>query len=101
MSERMTSPTTYFVVLVSLVMLTVLTVALSFAPLTGRWHLALGLSIAAVKGALVILWFMHAISSPRVTWAVIVVSSTGLAILIILTYTDLFSRGMVPGMPGH
>src|SRR5690242_1095768 len=100
MSERLMSPATYLVVLVALVALTVLTVAISFAPLTGGWHIALGLSIAAVKASLVLLFFMHAIRSPGVTWAVILVSATGVSILVLLTLTDYVSRGMVAGMPG-
>ncbi len=44
---------------------------------------------------------MHALLSPRLTWAVIVVSCFWLGILLVLTLTDYFTRGMVPFMPGH
>jgi cytochrome c oxidase subunit IV len=101
MTERFASPVPYFLVLCVLLVLTVLTVAISFAPLAGAWHIALGLTIAAVKGALVVLFFMHAIHSPRVTWTVIGVSAAGLSIMLVLTFADYFSRGMVPGMAGH
>jgi len=101
MNSRILSPTTYVIVLVALVLLTLLTVGVSFAPLAGGWHIAIGLSIAMVKGALVLLFFMQAIQSPRLTWAVIAVAVTGLSLLLLLTYTDYVSRGMIPGMPGH
>jgi len=101
MSARTISAGTYVAVLVALVILTVLTVAISFAPLAGRWHIVLGLSIAAVKAALVLLFFMHALHASRATRAVIAASLTGLAILLILTYTDYLSRGLIPNMPGH
>ena len=84
-----------------LLALTILTVAVSFAPLAGKWHIVCGLAIAAVKAALVLLFFMHVLHSTSVTRAVIVVSITGVCILLVLTYTDYFSRGMLPGMPGH
>ena len=57
--------------------------------------------LAVVKAALVLLFFMHVLHSTSVTRAVIVVSLTGVCILLVLTYTDYFSRGMLPGMPGH
>jgi cytochrome c oxidase subunit 4 len=101
MTERLLSPPGYVVVCVALVALTVLTVGVSFAPLHGPWHIVVGLAIAAVKASLVVLFFMHAIKSDKVTWAVIAFSAFWLGILLVLTYTDYFSRGFVPLMPGH
>ena len=60
-----------------------------------------GLVIAAVKASLVVLFFMHAIHSPRVTWCVIVVSIVFLVILFSLTLADVMTRSLVPFMPGH
>jgi caa(3)-type oxidase subunit IV len=103
MSEsHVLSVSTYVVVLAILVILTFLTVGISFVPLAGLWHLAFGLAIAGCKGALVVLFFMHAVQSPRVTWVVIVVTLFWLvAVLLILTLSDYFTRGMIPFMPGH
>ena len=65
MSERAFSPVTYVVVDLILVFLTILTVALSFVHESGLWHIAGGLVIAIFKASLVVLFFMHALRSPR------------------------------------
>ena len=103
MSEQhVLSVTTYLVVLAVLVALTILTTAISFIPLAGLWHVAFGLVIATCKASLVVLFFMHAIQSPRVTWVVIWVTIFWLiAVLVTLTLSDYLTRGMIPFMPGH
>jgi cytochrome c oxidase subunit 4 len=99
--ERMISVQTYVLVGVVLVLLTVLTVGLSFWHLPPLWHIVMGLSIALVKMSLVVLFFMHAAVSPRLIWIVLVVTIFWLGILLVLTLADYFSRGMIPGMFGH
>jgi cytochrome c oxidase subunit IV len=101
MSERTLSPVTYLVILAVLLLLTALTVGVSFMPLSGQWHITIGLLIAICKASLVVLFFMHALFSPRVTWLVIAVSVTWLIILFSLTLSDSLSRGQVPFTPGH
>jgi len=101
MHERVISVPTYVIVCVALVLLTVLTMAVSFIPLPGIWHIVFGLTIALCKAVLVILFFMHVLISPRLTWIVILVSAFWLGILLVLTLCDYFSRGMVPFTPGH
>jgi cytochrome c oxidase subunit 4 len=91
----------YVVVCVLLILLTVLTVAVSFLELPGSLHLFLGLVIAACKATLVVLFFMHVLVSGRLTWMVLAVVCFWLAILFALTLGDYFTRGMVPHMPGH
>ena len=51
--------------------------------------------------ALVALFFMHVLDSPKLTSLVVIVSLFWLGILLVLTYADYFSRGLVPFMPGH
>jgi len=101
MAHRTIAPGTYIIVCVILVLLTILTVSVSFVPLVGAWHLAIGLAIATCKASLVVLFFMHVIASSRLTWAVIVVGVFWLGILFVLTFNDYINRGMVPRMPGH
>lgn len=101
MTEPLIRTKTYVIVCVLLVLLTVLTVAISFFPIEGRWHLIFGLTIAAAKATLVVLFFMHVLISPRLTWTVIVVSCFWLLLLVALTFTDYTTRGMIPFMPGH
>lgn len=101
MVAREIGPRGYVVVCLLLVLLTGLTVGVSFFPLTGAWHLTLGLMIAACKAALVVLFFMHVLYSGRLTWMVIAVVCFWMVILFVLTLTDYFTRGLVPHMPGH
>ncbi len=101
MMTRSVSVTTYVAVLAALVLLTVLTVSVSFIELPPGWHLASGLAVAAVKASLVVLFFMHALHSPRLTWCVIVAALVWLAILFSLTYADYTTRSMLPYAPGH
>ena len=101
MAERTISPATYLIVCVLLILLTVLTVSVSFFHLPGIWHIVLGLCIAAVKASLVVLFFMHALVSSRVTWIVISVACFWLGILMVLGLTDYMSRGLAPFMYGH
>jgi cytochrome c oxidase subunit 4 len=101
MVEQVISSRTYVLVCAVLVLLTVLTVGFSFAPVSGVWHIVVGLLIALAKASLVVLFFMHALISPRLTWIVIAVACFWLGILVVLTLTDYFSRGMVPLTPGH
>ena len=101
MAERSISVRTYVVVCALLILLTFLTLGVSLFDLPGIWHIVLGLSIAACKAALVVVFFMHALVSPRLTWIVIAVACFWVVILFVLTLGDYFSRGHVPYMPGH
>jgi caa(3)-type oxidase subunit IV len=102
MTEKRTpSVTTYIVVCALLIVLTVLTVTISFFDLPGIWHVVIGLCIGAVKGALVVLFFMHALVSSRVTWVVISVACSWLLLMMVLGLTDYFTRGLIPIMTGH
>ncbi len=101
MAERSISSPTYVIVCGILILLTILTVGVSFIDLPGAWHLVLGMTIALCKGALVVLFFMHLMVSPRLTWLVASVTGFWLCILLVLTLTDYFRRNLVPFMPGH
>ena len=94
------SPTTYVIVLLALLALTVLTVAVSFLPVPEIWHLLVGMTIATVKATLVVLFFMHLLHSTRLTWVVAVAGVFWLTILFSLTLSDYFTR-MEIGVPGH
>jgi cytochrome c oxidase subunit 4 len=102
MPERTISVATYVIICTLLVLLTFLTVGVSFIPFQeGIWHYIIGLIIGACKASLVVLFFMHVIISPRLTWAVILVVCFWVAILVILTGADYVTRGIIPHMPGH
>ncbi len=101
MSGRIESVTTYVAILVVLLLLTILTVAISLFDLSQEWHVAAGLSIAVVKASLVALFFMHALVSPRATWCVIIAAVVWVLILFVLTFADYWTREAIPYMPGH
>jgi cytochrome c oxidase subunit 4 len=44
------------------------------------------------KATVVILWFMHVIYSPKVTWIVIISSFIWLAVLFVLIFADYLTR---------
>lgn len=99
--EHILKPVTYTGVLVALIVLTLITVGVSFLPVPGAWHIVIGLIIGACKASRVVLFFMHAIASPRLTWIVIAVACFWLGILLVLTLTDYLSRELIPYNPGH
>ncbi len=92
MSSKVVSPAIYLVVFVTLICLTGVTVGVSQLPL-GRWHLTIGLIIAAVKASLVLLFFMHLWYSNRLLWVVAASGVVFLAILLIFTMNDYLMRG--------
>jgi len=92
MPHRAASPRIYFLVFASLLLLTLTTVVVAAVPL-GAFHTPVALAIAGVKATLVVLFFMHALHSPRLTWAAILGSLFWLAIMIGLTMADYLTRG--------
>lgn len=102
MSARYYSPAIYVAVLAALLVLTCLTVGLSFLPLAGRWHLIFGLSIGLCKASLVGLFFMHLIDSRPSVWAVVFVSLFWVTMVFgALTFSDYLTRGWISFVPGH
>ena len=100
--EPLSSVRTYVWVLAALVVLTLATVAISFLPLPGAWHLFFGLSIGLGKASLVVVFFMELTRSPRLNWVVVAIALVWLiCILMGLMHADYLSRGWIEGMPGH
>ncbi len=81
----------YFAVFFALMIFTVLTVYASKINLH-QWNTPIALAIAVLKATIVILWFMHVIHSPRMTWIVVISSFLWLGVLFVLTFSDYFSR---------
>lgn len=90
--QHSTSPLTYWIIFAALLVLTVVTVLVADMAL-GRWDVLVAMSIAATKATLVVLYFMHALHSPKLTWAVIVSAIFFLLIMIGLTLSDYLTRG--------
>jgi cytochrome c oxidase subunit IV len=88
----------YFAVFAALLVLTATTVGVSFIDL-GDANVAVALIIAVVKATLVILFFMHLRYSTRLTWLTIGAALFWLSVMILLTMSDVVSRGWL-GFPG-
>lgn len=83
---------TYFAVFATLMVLTILTVWVSRIDL-GEMNTVVAMAVAIVKATVVILWFMHVIHSPRLTWVVVMAAFLWLAVLFVLTFSDYLTRG--------
>lgn len=91
-AHHVTGLPVYFGVFITLMVLTILTVAVSRFDL-GLLNTPIALAIAVVKATLVILFFMHVIHSTRLTWVVIIASFLWLGVLFVLTLADYLTRG--------
>ena len=92
MSENHVVPLkVYLGVFLALCVLTVVTVAVPGHDF-GPFNLIVPLRVAITKATLVVLYFMHARYSPRLTGVVIAASLAFFAILVFLILTDYLSR---------
>src|SRR3954452_13880653 len=82
----------YFAVFFALAAGTLLTWYASTIDL-GMWNTTIALAIDAAKPILVILFFMQAIHSTRLTWVVVIGSFLWLGVLFVLTFRTLARRG--------
>jgi len=81
----------YFAVFAALMVLTVVTVWVSRIDL-GAFNTAVAMAIAVLKATVVILWFMHVIHSPRMTWIVVISSFLWLAVMFVFFFSDYLTR---------
>jgi len=90
----------YLAIFAALIFFTGLTVWVAFQELGTPWNDVIALAIAATKGTLVVLYFMHVRYQTRFT-ALVVASGFGwLLILFAFTLGDYLTRGMI-GFPGR
>jgi cytochrome c oxidase subunit 4 len=92
MSEHVVPIKVYVAVFVTLLVMTAATTAISGIDL-GPWNTVAALGIAVFKASLVVLFFMHARYSPRLTHMVILTGLFWLALLLLMTFSDFASRG--------
>lgn len=81
----------YFAVFAALMVLTALTVWVAFQDF-GAMNNVIALGIATVKGALVVLIFMHVLHSSPLTKIVLVTAVFFFLILVAFVYADVFTR---------
>jgi cytochrome c oxidase subunit 4 len=91
----MISPKVYVTVFVALLILTAVTTGVAFLDLGGVGNVAAAMTIAVVKTALVMLYFMHLRYSSYLTLLFAGAGIFWLGILIVLTVSDYLSRGWV------
>src|SRR5215510_7781262 len=98
MAGHISPKSTYYAVFAALMVGTAITVAVAFVNL-GAFNFPVAIGIAITKATLVILFFMHAKYSSRLTKLFVGMSFFFLMILFTLTMTDYLSRGlkMYPG----
>jgi len=101
MSEHILPIRVYVLTFIALMALMILTAFLSTVPMGRELNTVVALIIAAIKAALVLLFFMHLKYENYVLSTVVFVA--GLFWLLIffgLTLIDYFSRAVL-GVPGH
>lgn len=91
MTTSVTSLRTYFVVFALLLVLTGVTVGVSFIEL-GRANIVVALTVAVAKALLVVLFFMHVRHASRLTWLFVGAGIFWLLILLVFTFGDYLSR---------
>lgn len=92
--NHITGNRTYVAVWMALILLTIITVATSYAHF-GTFNLVIALGIASVKASLVALYFMHLKFEEKITWLFFLYPLVLLAILISLSMSDVFFRAQV------
>lgn len=92
MREHIVAPRTYYAIFVALVVLTVVTWSIAKLDL-GKMNAVVALTIAVIKGTLVVLYFMHVRYSSRLTWVFVAAGFFWLAIMVALTLSDFMTRG--------
>jgi cytochrome c oxidase subunit 4 len=91
-AHHRSSLASYFAVFATLMILTIVTVWVSRINL-GTLNTTVAMAIAIIKATVVILWFMHVIHSPRLTWIVVIASFLWLAVMFVLFFADYSTRG--------
>jgi cytochrome c oxidase subunit IV len=91
MSNHIVPVRIYYLVFLTLMLCTAITVAVAFVDL-GPLNSVVAMTIAVLKATLVVLFFMHVKYSTRLTWAVVLGSVFWLGILIVMTAGDYLTR---------
>lgn len=91
MSTHIVPVRTYYLIFLTLMVCTAITVAVAYVDL-GRLNAVVAMAIAVLKATLVVLFFMHVKYSTKLTWAVVIGSVFWLGILIVMTAGDYLTR---------
>lgn len=91
MAEHVVPKKIYFAIWVTLMAMTLITTLVAFVDL-GRFNTVVALAIATFKASLVVLFFMGAKYTPRLTRVVIICGIFFLALLLTFSMVDYLSR---------
>jgi len=94
LTEHVVPVRVYVTIFGVLMALTAVTVMVAFVDL-GPLNSVMALTIAVLKATLVVLFFMHAKYSPRLTQLVIAGGLLWLVILLSLTFSDYLTRHLL------
>ena len=94
-ANKVTSTPFYVGIFGALLGLTLLTTWTANLPL-GNWHVPVAMGIAVTKTTLVVLFFMHLIHSPKLTWMVAASGVVTWIIMIAFTLSDYATRPWLP-----
>ncbi len=90
-SSHIVPVSVYLRIAAALFILLGLTIGIALIDL-GEWNVVVALTIAVIKGVLVVLYFMHVRYGKQLTWVFAGGGFIWFAILIILTMSDFLSR---------
>lgn len=92
--SHIASKGSYFAIFTALMVLTILTVAVTYVDL-GPLNLATAMTIAIIKATLVVLFFMHAKYSEPLVRVTIISALAFFGILVAFTMNDYLTRGIL------
>ena len=92
MSEHIVPVRIYLTIFLALLVGTGLTVMAAFYEFPGRLNTVVALTIATIKGTLVVLYFMHVRYSTRLVWVIVAAALFWMGILFALTFSDYNTR---------
>src|SRR5205085_2277541 len=98
-AEHHVPMSTYTVIITLLMIGLIVTVIAAFIPL-GELNMIVAMTIATIKAALVVLYFMHAKFASRLTKVFVSASFLWLVILFALTWSDYISRDWLSNSRG-
>jgi cytochrome c oxidase subunit 4 len=98
MSAHVVPIRVYLAIFLALMVGTALTVVAATHDFPGQLNTVIALTIAVIKGTLVVLYFMHVRYGSRLISLIIASALFWLVILFALTFSDYFTRGWFPVM---
>ena len=85
----------YIIVFVTLLVLTLVTVAVSYLHVPIAWAITIAMIIATIKGSLVACYFMHLLSERRLILVVLAMTVFLFAVLMLLPSLDVSASSSV------